>query len=522
MQIAKRLSRASEYFRQGLIEPARISYEAALSAAEGHDAVRARLGLSHVHLARSDLREASGQMAMAARLAADVGMPAAQRLDLVHSLLQFGEHRAAADVLSSIDPRELPGPTELMRAAACFRSLHMHDEALSLLTAGFIRPGGDANDELAYHYAIQLNFCGEIVLSNALLKALVERRCANTRAHLMLSRASKTHDPEWLVREIDHRLRTAVVDSERIAPLYFARFNELHRMGQYAGAWEALEAGNASMKSRLRYDHARERATLERLRSIQWDLIPDAPKSYADGPQPIFIVGLPRSGTTLLERMLGRHPEITAIGELTDFSKQLRWVTNTPGVTYIDPLVSERLGSAPFDVLGRRYLDQVAWRITSGRYFIDKQPPNVWAIGAIFRAIPRARVIVVRRAPMDVCFSNYRALFGDSYEYSYDLQWLAQHHRLFEEVLAFWGSVFGPRIHEVRYEDLVGDPERVLRATLCAMGLGWDSSCADPEQNNGPVATLSSAQVRESIHRRAIREWIPYASRLEPLQSLLD
>ncbi len=521
MHIEKRLSKAAEYLQRGLVDPARITYEAVLGGASSADALTAHLALSRILLTRGDLRGASEHMTRAATASISAGSATEQRLDITHSLIQMGEHRAANELLSSVREPALRSVKDAMRAAACCRALHLHHAALAYLGEAFAQSRAPVDDELAYHYAVQLNFCGEIGASNTLLINLIERRCANTRVHLMLARASKDHDPEWLLHEADRRLTDVERGSEYEAALHFTRFCELHRIGRYRPAWQALQSGNACMRRRLPYDYAHERTISERLREVPWSGIAVAARALDSTPQPIFIVGMPRSGTTLLERMLGRHPEITAIGELTDFSKQMRWVTNVPGAQYIDPLVAQRLPRADLGLLGRRYLQQVAWRVDAGRYFIDKQPPNFWVMGAITRALPDARIIVVRRDPMDVCFSNFKALFGDSYEYSYDFPGLAQHHRLFDELVSYWQDIDAERIHQVRYEALVQDAGPVLAGVLAYLGLPQDVLCLDPSGNHAAVSTLSSSQVREPIHTRALHEWLPYEEPLRPLQALL-
>ena len=143
-------------------------------------------------------------------------------------------------------------------------------------------------------------------------------------------------------------------------------------------------------------------------------------------------------------------------------------------------------------------------------------------VGHIRRALPRAKVLHLVRDPMDVCFSNWRALFGDAYAYSYDFAALAQHHRMYRKLMAHWHRVHPGFVLDVPYAELVREPEASCRRVLDFCGLPFEADCLDHTRNRSSVSTLSSAQVREPIHARGIGEWRRYAERLEPLRTLLD
>jgi hypothetical protein len=246
------------------------------------------------------------------------------------------------------------------------------------------------------------------------------------------------------------------------------------------------------------------------------------PRHRFDGPMPIFIVGMPRSGTTLLERILGNHSQVTPAGELADFSRQWRWVTDRHGQRLLDAALVEGAGETDFAEVGRRYLEQSQWRAGGRPYYVDKLPPNFMLAGFIRRALPQAKIVHMTREPMDLCFSNYRALFGDAFAYSYDLDALAAHHRQYRRLMAHWHAVMPGAIHDVDYAALVQDTEAAMRALLAHCGLPFEAGCLDTAGNPAPVATLSSAQVREPIHGRALGEWKPYAAQLTGLRRALD
>ena len=145
-------------------------------------------------------------------------------------------------------------------------------------------------------------------------------------------------------------------------------------------------------------------------------------------------------------------------------------------------------------MLGRRYLEQTQWRAAGKARFVDKLPPNYLLAGFIARALPQARILHMVRDPMDLCFSNYRAFFGDAFAYSYDLDALAEHHRQYTRLMAHWHATMPGRIHDVAYSDLVTDTEGTTRAMLSHCGLAFEPGCLDASSSDLPVATLSTSR----------------------------
>jgi hypothetical protein len=320
---------------------------------------------------------------------------------------------------------------------------------------------------------------------------------------------------------IRQRLQSVQRGSEDHAGFEFAQYKELEDLGRYEEAWAALERANAVMFERLKSRLQDEQGLFEAIIARCTPEFTRASGRKFDGPAPIFIVGMPRSGTTLLERILGNHSMVTAAGELADFSRQWRWVADVHGHRLVDQTMVEGAGQLDFSEVGRRYLEQTQWRAQGRPYYVDKLPPNFMLAGFIRRALPQARFLHMCRDPMDLCFSNYRALFGDAFAYSYDLDALAAHHRRYRKLMRHWHEVMPGAIHDVAYAELVHDTESKARALLEFCGLPFEPGCVDTLSNPAPVATLSSAQVREPIHARAMQEWRRYEDQLQPLARAL-
>jgi hypothetical protein len=243
-----------------------------------------------------------------------------------------------------------------------------------------------------------------------------------------------------------------------------------------------------------------------------------------DARTPVFVLGMPRTGTTLLERVLGGHDKVALCGELNDFRMQYKWASDHFCLGFFDAPAVDRVGGVDYRELGRRYLQHVAWRLPAGAsHFTDKNPGNYMMAGLILRALPQARVIHLRRNPMDACFSNLKVLFGsNAHPYSYDFHDLATHYNNYSRLMSHWHELAPGRILDVNYEDLVREPEAQARRVMAFCGLGYEPSQIRVESHAAPVSTASSSQVRQPIHTRNIGGWRSYAEGLAPLQSLLE
>ncbi len=300
-------------------------------------------------------------------------------------------------------------------------------------------------------------------------------------------------------------------------------FKVLDDLGRHDEAWAALEHSNTLMHSVLPYDADSEAALTDALVAASATVLErTAGSTTFDGPMPIFIVGMPRSGSTLLDHMLSAHPEVTSAGEINDFQRQLHWVADiAPRGNRSLLKILERAGQLDFDELGARYLEHTQWRAPGRRYFIDKLPINVRMVPFIRRALPRAPILHLMRDPMDVCYSNLKIMFGSASPYCYDMQAVAHYYGQYARLTQHWREALPGAMLDVPYTSLVRDPESTMRQVLEHCGLHVEDACLRPELNTSPVATPSSAQVREPIHTRSLAQWRHYEKQLEPLRKAL-
>ncbi|WP_377303035.1 tetratricopeptide repeat-containing sulfotransferase family protein [Rhodanobacter umsongensis] len=389
--------------------------------------------------------------------------------------------------------------------------------------------GLDSPDQFHLH-ATLLQVTGDVGRAGEVLETCLRRwpefgDAATARSNLRKQTTASNH-LDFLRGQLHRLPADDGAPGARFARAEFesALFKELDDLGRHEEAWPALARSNALMSSINRYDGVGEAAIAEGLIDVASALRPPPirPAGTPTGPMPIFIVGMPRSGTTLLDRMLSSHSQVTSAGEINDFLRQLHWVADVPPIGVAGMLATlRRIPKMDLAEVGERYLAQTRWRARGRRFYIDKLPVNIQVVPFIRQALPHAPILHMVRDPMDVCFSNFRAMFGNVSAYSYDMQALAHYHGLYRRLANEWHASLPDAMLDVHYADLVREPAAVLRSVLKHCGLEEEEACLHPERNAAPVATPSSMQVREPIHTRGLGTWQPYAHHLEPLRRLL-
>ena len=499
---------------RGQIDAAR-QVLAAMQARQPDGDLHAHLLAAQIAWREDRIRDGTRHALDAARVVPDD----AEALCMVAAVLvEAGETIAARACLDRSPWADCKDPLLLMRAAGLRKRLEQHAEALALLDEA--KSLGHATAAMRFRRGEALMFNGRLQEAETELASSLADAPAHGSVAVPLVRVRKQTAERNHLELLGRSAQAVAPGSREQAALEFARYKTLEDLGRDGEAWEALARGNALMHARLHDEATRHRAWLDRFLAVcsTVDRQPECDRS--NGPLPIFIIGMARSGTTLLERMLGNHSQVAVAGELMDFGAQLHWMADTRNAQS-DTLVS-RLPGLDYPELGRRYLAQTQWRAPGKAFFIDKQPPNWVLAGAIHSALPHAPILNLVRDPMDTCFSNWRAYFGDACAYSYDLDALAAHFNDYRRVVAHWHRIMPGVILDVPYAELVGEPEATLRKVFGFCGLEWESGCADPARNRAPSATLSAAQVRGSLRRDTGGQWRRYARQLAPLVAALS
>ena len=307
-----------------------------------------------------------------------------------------------------------------------------------------------------------------------------------------------------------------------VAPMARALHKELDDLGDHAGAWEALQLLCDTVRPTLRYDRAETRNLFDALVAWSPAVAPAEPGSIIPGGTPVFIVGMHRSGTTLLEQMLDASPQVRGLGELYDFTAWMRFATDHACRFPIDAGLVQRAHGVDFASVGRRYIEGVAWRLDGESHFTDKQPANFLNAGFICRALPQAKILHMVRDPMETCFSNLRELFTGVNEYSYDQLELADYFLQYRRLMAHWHALYPGRILDVDYARLTADPGQVMREVAAFCGVDYTEGMRSTASSKRAVGTASAVQVREEVALRAVPKWQPYARHLQPMREALE
>lgn len=342
--------------------------------------------------------------------------------------------------------------------------------------------------------------------------------------HLNLANMAKfsTGDPRLpgLQRLLDHVDR---LDREKQIAAHFAMGKALADLKDYDTAFAHLQKGNALKRQSFDYDEPQRLAVMA---NIANRFTPEFFRSAAGcgdtSFSPIFIVGMPRSGTTLMEQVLASHSKVFGAGELETFKDLVGTSAKRQRVPPAYPDLIQHLPPEQITELGQHYVARVRALAPEAERIVDKMPLNFMFVGLIHAALPGAKIVHVRRNPLDTCVSCYSLLFTGSQPFAYDLAELGHYYRGYESVMAHWHEVLPPGVMmDVQYEELVDDLEATSRRVLAHCGLDWEDGCRDFHSTRRAVRTASLMQVREPLYRRSVGSWTRYEKFLGPLRDAL-
>jgi len=299
--------------------------------------------------------------------------------------------------------------------------------------------------------------------------------------------------------------------------LHFALAKAYSDRNEPERAFRHLLEGNALKRRETNYDEAAQLGQFNRIREVFTPELMRGKRDQGDpSAVPIFIVGMPRSGSTLVEQILASHPAVFGAGELMDFARLVARFGGPGGVLY--PEIVPALSDEQLRQLGTGYRKAIGAAAPRAKRITDKMPVNFLYAGLIHLALPNARIIHTRRDPLDTCFSCFFNLFGGDQPYAYDLRELARFYRAYEALMAHWRRVLPEgAMLDVQYEDVVADLEGQARRLISSCGLEWDDACLDFHKTERPVATVSTTQVRQPIYSSSIGRWRPFEKLLQPL-----
>jgi len=357
----------------------------------------------------------------------------------------------------------------------------------------------------------------------AFLKALeLDSKLTGVFVNLADSKTFSADDPHLAaMRALEHQDGLSRTDRMH---LNFALGKAYADIKDHAGSFEHLVAGNAQKRAQLGYDEAATLGLFDRIAAVFTpELVAAKAGSGAASRVPIFILGMPRSGTTLVEQIFASHRDVHGAGELKTLDDILGKMRGPDGRAVPYPEFVAAVDAGALEDIGARYVAALAKLAPDAKHVTDKMPSNFFFAGIIHLALPNARIIHSVRDPVDTCISCFSKLFTAEQSHTYDLAELGRYHRRYQTLMAHWHRVLPQgRILDVRYEDVVADLEGQARRILAHCGLDWDPHCLQFHRTERPVRTASATQVRQPIYRSAIGRWRVYEPYLQPLLAELN
>ncbi|WP_339670663.1 sulfotransferase [Dasania marina] len=382
------------------------------------------------------------------------------------------------------------------------------------------------NVSVLFNVATTLRYLGNVDEAEAIINNVIKLNPEDDNALLFRSDLRGQTAVDNHIDEIEKRINNGCNRSwNSEVNLYYALAKETENVGDYKKSFSSLSTGSALRRKHLQYNITRDVSLLDDIRNHYHSYEQCSQAVSCDSSAPIFIVGMPRTGTTMIERILGCHSEVVAVGELDDFSREMinGIKTFAKGKPIRKELMVEASLNIDFKSVGEHYVNganQVAG--SSNRYFVDKLPFNFLYCGLINRALPNAKIIHMTRDPMDTCYAVYKTLFGQAYPFSYDLDELATYYIAYRKLMDHWHKVMPGKILNVCYEDVIDSPELEAKKMLEYCQLPWQPECLDFHRSTAASTTASAAQVRRPIYKTSVQKWRHFEEPLQPLQKRLQ
>ncbi len=327
-------------------------------------------------------------------------------------------------------------------------------------------------------------------------------------------------------QEVDHML--ALLGDERIPPEGQVQLNnalglEFDGRGDFDRAFEFIDRGNILRRGQEFYDRVENEEKVDlSIEAFTQQFLEDNAGHGDPEPAPIFIVGLPRSGSTLLEQILSSHSMVDGTHELADLGKIIRSNPQFTGPRLRYPTSIANIDTDGFETLGSEYIERTRRYRGDRAFFTDKNPNNFAHVGLLHLILPNAKIINARRHPLDSCFGSYKQLFAQGQPFSYDLVEIGEYYLQYQRLMDHWQEVLPGKVLDVHYEDVVADLEGQVSRILEYCKLDWEASCLRFHETNRSVKTASSEQVRQPIYSSSVNDWRHYESHLCTLIEVLE
>lgn len=444
-------------------------------------------------------------------------------VELAFQYWHLQRHGEASDLLAKHETQLSNSPKYLNMAANLYSRLGLHARAWPLY-----RKSSELQPEI-YRFREELAACsvllGKIDQAKSIYRDLLAHYPYHQKNHFELSRLERAKDYKH-VNQMKEILESRKLPPEKNIFLYYALGKELEDLEQWEEAFHYYKLGGDAAADQARkagYDVSQQVRLMDRIVvecSAEW--LAAVPKSL-DSPgfrrRPIFIVGLPRTGTTLAERILTSHSQVESADETLFMQLMIKKVSGISSNEAMTPEMITAAAKTDIGEIARGYMNFVEYRLSDRPMFIDKLPDNILYLGFIAKAFPDAHIIQLQRNPMDACFAMYKQSF---FSFAYTLDDLASYYIAHDRLRGHWSGVLENRIIDIDYESLVADTGAQVSRLLGRLDLEFEQACLDFHLNETPSATASAAQIREQAHTRSVNKWRHWSKQLQPLRERLE
>lgn len=444
----------------------------------------------------------------------------------VEKLLYEGQGSVARQELAQMESRWAQSAPETGGIAELYTRAGSHSDALRCQKrAATLSPG---SPRALYNLATALVATGDLEDAEQTFSRVIELDPNDSDAYYnratLRQQTPTSNHVEELLSQLDSRQATR----EGEVALCYALAKELEDLGEYDLSYSFLDRGAHARRRRMSYRVEMDEAAIQKIieafdaaafERVRGPLHARMPGALAQTEGPLFVIGLPRSGTTLVDRILSSHSTVESLGEINDLVLSMMRLLGRS--TDKSELIA-RAAAMDFDALARAYLASTSGYERSRPRFVDKTPLNYLYFGLIHLGLPQAPVIHLRRHPMDSCLAMYRTLFRMGYPFSYDLQDLGRYYLAYHRLMQHWRDTCPAGFLDLDYEALIENQERETRRLLDYCGLEFEPACLEFHRNAAPVATASAAQVRQPLYNTSVQRWRRYESQLAPLAEILQ
>jgi tetratricopeptide (TPR) repeat protein len=440
-------------------------------------------------------------------------------IELAQQYLMLLRHGEAYNLVCDYEEYLTNSPLYLDMAGTIFSGLGLHSRAWPLYKkANKLQADIDM-------FQVNLAACGVLLGKVKEAKAIYQHLCdkypQHQRNHYELSKLSTAKDDEH-IKQMQSILKFANASPDNNIFMYYALGKELEDLGRWKEAFNYYEKAGNAVLSVANYDVGTEISVINQIIetcNARWLSDYTPPQANTSQKQPVFVVGLPRTGTTLVERILSSHSQVESADETFFMQMAIRHASGAGGITDLNEKIVREAANKDIELIAQHYMQSIEYHLSDKPIFIDKYPYNFLYLGFIAKAFPEARIVYLKRNPMDACFAMFKQSF---FKFAYSLEDLGRYYVAQDKLRKHWHSVLGDRLVEVEYESLVSQQENSTRGMLDKLGLSFEPACLAFEKNPASSATASTLQVREKIHTRSLNKWKKFSKELAPLKQFLE